>query len=485
MKNIRQTQSDRQVDGVHFRGATLVEILMSLMIMGVGLVSVASLFPIAMLRSIQATQLTNAALLNYQCEDYIRAFPEITRDHYDNNGTPANLADDRTVPNLEYTPNSKAWGRVGVDATDTNDDYPAPSGNGQDDWLDYLGLASPKVVTVIDPVGILLSPVGDTSSFGTDFFGLHPAGAEPLFQNDRKNGGFNLSNSTASNLALQMFSSNDSWTRTLVAAEVVKTSGTQLTLNDIDSTDIAVVQDTINSGVNVRAIVFDENLRQSHVSPVTSAGGNSIVLTKALPTNGLFDYISEVVIEIFEPRYSCMITVRRQLMSLGPAGTPGADLTDDDNLDGDDDDTTNADDFREVGWPGTDDRIRSLGANVVVFFRRDFTPISEQVYEAGNLRKGLLTGQSNVAPPQITIRWSSSIADSKPRLKEGAYVFDPSNGYWYQIRSVVIDERASQQPRNSTNDREAVILLDKPPQASGQFLMVPEGVVEVFDYPGF
>ena len=54
------------------RGATLVEVLMSLMVMGIGIVSVVTMFPIAALRSIQATQLTNAKMLRKNAEEAFR-----------------------------------------------------------------------------------------------------------------------------------------------------------------------------------------------------------------------------------------------------------------------------------------------------------------------------------------------------------------------------------------------------------------------------
>jgi len=44
-------------------GTTLTEVLISLLVMGIGIVSLASLFPISVLRSVQATQLTNAVFL--------------------------------------------------------------------------------------------------------------------------------------------------------------------------------------------------------------------------------------------------------------------------------------------------------------------------------------------------------------------------------------------------------------------------------------
>ncbi len=62
------------------RGVTLTEVLMSLMIMSIGVTSVAVLFPISVLRSIQSTQLTNAAILKYNAEALLRREPKLLFD---------------------------------------------------------------------------------------------------------------------------------------------------------------------------------------------------------------------------------------------------------------------------------------------------------------------------------------------------------------------------------------------------------------------
>jgi hypothetical protein len=61
----------------HPSGVTLTEVLMSLMIMAIGVTSVMTLFPIATLRSAQATRLTNSALLKYNVEAFLDARPEL------------------------------------------------------------------------------------------------------------------------------------------------------------------------------------------------------------------------------------------------------------------------------------------------------------------------------------------------------------------------------------------------------------------------
>jgi type II secretory pathway pseudopilin PulG len=61
-------------------GVTLTEVLMSLMIMSIGISSVMVLFPISVLRSVQSTQLTNAAILKYNAEAQIRQNPRLIFD---------------------------------------------------------------------------------------------------------------------------------------------------------------------------------------------------------------------------------------------------------------------------------------------------------------------------------------------------------------------------------------------------------------------
>lgn len=54
-------------------GMTLTEVLMALMVMGIGLVSVITLFPLSILRSVEATKLTNATATRINAEAKIKA----------------------------------------------------------------------------------------------------------------------------------------------------------------------------------------------------------------------------------------------------------------------------------------------------------------------------------------------------------------------------------------------------------------------------
>lgn len=61
-------------------GVTLIEVLMSLMIMSIGISAVAVLFPISVLRSIQATQLTNGAIAKLNVEALLDARQDLIFD---------------------------------------------------------------------------------------------------------------------------------------------------------------------------------------------------------------------------------------------------------------------------------------------------------------------------------------------------------------------------------------------------------------------
>ena len=69
-----------QPSGTALRGVTLTEVLISLMILSIGVVMVMSLFPVAALRTLQATQLTNAAILSYNVDALLDQHPEIVFD---------------------------------------------------------------------------------------------------------------------------------------------------------------------------------------------------------------------------------------------------------------------------------------------------------------------------------------------------------------------------------------------------------------------
>ena len=60
-------------------GSTLTEVLVALMITSIGLVSVATLFPLSVLRAVKATQLTSATDSRFNAEAMIDLYPNIIK----------------------------------------------------------------------------------------------------------------------------------------------------------------------------------------------------------------------------------------------------------------------------------------------------------------------------------------------------------------------------------------------------------------------
>lgn len=76
------------------QGATLSEVLVALLIMAIGVISLASLFPIAVLKTAKASQLTTAADMSYNARTWTSLFPHIIQDpdptDSNNDGAPFN-----------------------------------------------------------------------------------------------------------------------------------------------------------------------------------------------------------------------------------------------------------------------------------------------------------------------------------------------------------------------------------------------------------
>ena len=389
---IKTGKTTRSLAPFKRRGVTLMEVLMSVMIMSIGVVSLASLFPISILRGVQATKLTSSTVLRYNAEAFVDAFPQ--RLVFDPDGT---LNDNGHIAHQRQ-----------------NRNY------------------------IVDPLGAYyadLDATGFEASFGNDGTG------SPVTRIPRWNAGY-----TALSSAMAVFSQQDSWTLlyegipsgvnvardtiTIDAGDINSGSNPTgiLTLSELQSVVAASinVSDTTKNG---RILIYDTTGKQVLVRNIT--GGDIDITTgeisfaAPLPGNDLFDSPAKIRIETFEMRYSYLLTVRRQIASdvasvdvvvffrrnfdpefetvhevedfvaewlPGDDGAWGVVGVDDD---GDKDDGGGTDEYLgEAGWPGSDD-----------YLRRKFT-----------------------------LRYNTSV--DKPLLKKGGYVFDSINARWYRIQKI-------------------------------------------------
>ncbi|MCC7422902.1 MAG: hypothetical protein IT428_21715 [Planctomycetaceae bacterium] len=251
-------------------GTSLVEVLMSLLVMGVGVVAVATLFPASVLRSVQATQLTNATILRYNAEAAIDIDPR-----------------------LIYDPN--ADGTV----------YNEPN------------VTTPNRFYMIDPYG--------RATLGTTTVGTGAATPLPRYDGGRAG---------SVDTAMSYVTQPDSWvseseTIDFVPASTNQTGGppartTSITLRAADindrKIDLTAVQSQLQAGISYRVILFDAEGRLSEVrnltyvdatDPIDPANREIKWTNTPLPNETRFSNISSVRIEKFEPRYSWIMTIRR------------------------------------------------------------------------------------------------------------------------------------------------------------------------------
>ncbi|QDT23836.1 hypothetical protein [Gimesia chilikensis] len=368
------------------QGVTLMEVLMSVMIMSIGVVSLASLFPISILRGVQATQLTNSTVLRYNAEALIDSLPQ----------------------RLLFDPDGTLEANGHVRHQRANRKY------------------------VVDP-------------WGAYYANLDGTGLEDNFGNDGSNNPAMFVRRFDAGLTTQLplinyFSLSDSWT--LLFEGVPTGINTALDTISIDANDIlsganpsgilslTELQTLLNSTVgNGRLIIYDTTGKQMQVRAVSGSSINAttgeVSLGTPLPDNGLYNGISKIRFEILEQRYTYLLTVRRSI----------------------------ATDIAAV--------------DVVVFFRRNFTPEYEAIHQTENFVAEWLPGDDmgwgfagvdddgdkddggatdekegeagwpgsdDYRRRRFRLRYNTSV--EKPLLKKGGYVFDVINAHWYRIQKI-------------------------------------------------
>jgi prepilin-type N-terminal cleavage/methylation domain-containing protein len=402
-------------------GLTLTEVLMSLMIMGIGVVSLATLFPISTTRVIEATNLTHSTVLRFNAEGLVDAFPNLIHE------PDGNAATRETGRNYVIDP--LGWHEHIVQLQLTQPDDPN---------LIYFEFNRPASIT--QPLLTGMDASGNTVPRPSRYLGENPL-APALF--------------SALEATRELVSLPDSSTEVAegfpdenglnAAAYVFNGQGRISGVVLPSSMDVSVA--ALNPTL-YRAVLHDKSGRYSEVRQLTAITGQTITWAQDLNSNGNTTDPGEdlalparftadangipnlglVEIEQPVPHYSWMLTVRRR--ASGPA-----------NVD------------------------------VVVFLNRDFSKLSEQIY-VGDLRRftlGLDGGPgmagvddngngttddageigyppnppTNTADDQpentVLVDWDPSLypaAVEKPPIRVGRYLFDPVNGLWYRIQAI-------------------------------------------------
>ncbi len=384
-------------------GTTLTEVLMSLGIMTIGVVMVATVFPIATLRTLEASKQTNSTIAKVNAEAAIDSRPELI--HNPDDGIP-----ELTSFFLPFAiePAATKYAKLKNDPT--------------------FGSAFRGHRYVVDPYGYWSVDPTYQMLFGNVGGGPWPASYNLVA---RYNAGF-PDVATAGLFVVQP----DNWKLVNEAQTVGTGTATGITSVTLeDGADLSAV--TLSAGVVFRAVVFDIDGTHSEVryltdatllsmSPPTVGWPSTPAQPQALPTRFEGGNIGKVRVEVSDEIYTWMLSVRKRQndeaivnvvvffkrkfsgdareeriyeasfrrWDLGADGVPGSNLPVPGFANGDDNQNGVVNDVGEIGFPYTDDTPNGI----------------------------------------VTVRWPD--AAPEPVLKRGGYVFDTANGIWYQIRAV-------------------------------------------------
>jgi hypothetical protein len=403
-------------------GSTLTEVLVSLLIMSIGLVSLATMFPISALRSVRALQLTTSTDLRYNVENIIEMyrgslqgfsndfsrfvvdpdFNGVSRDENDNSG--ANYT--------RYVIDPIGWNEVRSARMQAGNAVAIENSFGNVDgqpWLMADGsLQMPRYAygrtTMASAEALAMMP----DSYGALYDGLASSSAS-------QPGAGGITELTLPGLARSsvVWPGTQRLRAVIFAAEGNRSQVRWLTDANLASETVRWTED-INGNGNLDA---GEDLN----------GSGAI---EHFPVSGNFTP-GRVRIEAQERRYTWLATVRR-------TGGSAAEV------------------------------------DIVVFFRRGFGAMGvtqsfdndERLYDVD-----FVAGSSLVA-----VRYPPNDPAQKPFMRKGGYVFDAANAFWYRIQNVQADDRAGR----ATLTLESPAFLSSPNNALRRKAMFPKSVVDVF-----
>ena len=414
MKNITpfqiQTQSGSR------RGSTLSEVLISVLVLGIGVTSVATLFPLSVLRALRANQFTQATVLRYNAEASIGALDLANKYQFfgPDNRPGQTKVDDNTVN--------------GIDASGTHPGPNGIAGDGDDYFIwDYDELFSPGSDDVyrilIDPIGFYR--MGDmrgnwNRSVGNTADPNFPG--QPLLR--RVGGGHpgNNGNSPYFNFTLAeanaLATLQDQFT-TLFDAEVASsnTIGKPARINRITlptrvdggtGDELAAI---VQSGGTVNVTVFANGAGFVRQLLAEDSNGNALLDPgEDVNGNGTLEETQTRTL-FFDPPLPAAVGVgnveRVIVQSL-------------------------SEDFTWMISARLESRDLEVDMDVVVFHKRRFEDDDERVFDC--IVKDTDPGADRIYD-QVVVDYSSG-AGNRPFAKAGDWMLDVENNYWYRVQSI-------------------------------------------------
>lgn len=429
---MRANRSFPEQPSISSAGATLVEVLMSLLILAIGVVPIFTLFPVSLLSSIKANQLTTTRLFADQVAATMISRPEMVM------GAPG------WNPNQTYSPGTIITSSI-------------PVGNNSPKLRTYFGTATAGISGLKEPDPWLTgSPTTDntiswvprnlpttlnTAAFIPYKYVIDPYGmmyADSALATDFGNMEGSTLNGyrvlrihcgvTSELLAIRnKFTSPDTWS---VAETVVPIQAVTI---DTDSDSVAEFTDiTFPNTVDISSYTDNGLTRVVAISPDGRRSEAGFV--KGSP--------SASVLRVYTPLMSTTNSPENVTGAIGQVRIENFE--------------------RRYTWLGAVQRDSSGGAalQIAICFNRSFLTSDEQLYRYRFLTAALDT---------LQVQWSGA----EPYLVKGGYVFDAGSVSFRKI----IDVR-----KNSLNSSAVVVLEKALTQSDGPFCVVcMPSIVQVYE----
>jgi len=415
-------------------GSTLSEVLISVMVLGIGVISVATLFPLSVLRALRANQFTQATVLRYNAEASIGAL---------------DLSNKYQFFGPDNRPGQSGVNDNAANGTDATGTHPGPNGiagDGDDysiwDNDELYSSGSDDVNRVlIDPLGYhLMGDLGGNwnRSFGNTADPNFPT--RPLLR--RVSGGHPGNNAN----------SGSSFNFTRAEAQVLATLQDQFTtLFDVEvASAVGTPIDRVNLPTRVDSSTGDElaAIVQSGgvVNVTVFANGSGFVrqvLAEDLDGNGSLDPGEDV-----NGNGNLDETQARQIIFDPPlpasVGTGAVERVVVQSL---------SEDFTWMITARLESRDLEVDMDVVVFHKRRFDEDDERIFNC--IVNDTDPGADNIYD-EIVVVYSSG-AGNRPFAKAGDWMLDVSNNYWYRVQSI----RSEGQDTDGDGNLEMVIRIDR------------------------
>lgn len=371
----------RNANGGQPSGVTLTEVLMSLMIMSIGVTSVAVLFPISMLRSLQATQLTNAAIVRYNVETILESQPDLI---FDPDGDGDFVEHFRTPARRNYIVDPSGYYTLGVD---------------------------------LNPFANIFGNDG-TAGIGTlERFG---GGLRTLQGVNEASGGVTNADLQALKLAGQTLASQgDGYTDLLDAVPVAVTSNTVTFDSSVDLSDIPSSTQLVSFVGSVPRVVdpelFEVVLFSNGLSPT---GQNARVVSAAFPLLRVDTTTNQVTFaeDVAGADFNGNGLLDRTTLPATFGSPPSVSRV-----------LLRARRTNDFQWFLTvrrrgDGAVRNI--DVVVKFSDGVDATTERVFPTAFVRGSNIVGVGNAADGTV------------PNIVKGKFIFDATNAIWYRIQDV-------------------------------------------------